>query len=186
MGSSICITSVTSALLSGHCTFSIVGTCRCHDWNVLHSIDELKWFVTSQLSAGFEWCVNFTFHHPWHLNDLVIECCVRFNFDRLPLRQHLSQHVHGDVDLCVAKLRHVSLHCLWTVWAVGTCLCGTTGTSITLSMYCFSGISDLRNFDLLDIDFSRGWSGSHSLHFHLDDLVLLHLHGVLDLAWSPD
>ena len=49
-------------------------------------------------------------------------------------------------------------------------------------MYCFSGISILSNFDLLDhvIDFYLEWSDSLSLHFHLDDLVLLHLHEVFD------
>ena len=48
---------------------------------------------------------------------------------------HLPVHVHGDVDLCADKLHHVNPHCLWMVWAVGTCLCDTTGTPITLSMY---------------------------------------------------
>ena len=46
------------------------------------------------------------------------------------------------------------------VWTVGTCLCISTGISITLSMYCSSEISNLWNFGLRDhvIDFSPGWS----------------------------
>ena len=114
---SICITSVTSALLSGHCTFSMVGTCRCVTTGT-SSLQSTNW-------AGLPLHYSSTLAHQRSRHGVLCPC----NFDGLPLRRHLPLHVHGDVALCVDKLLHVSLHCLWTVWAVGSCLCDTTGTS---------------------------------------------------------
>ena len=87
-------------------------------------------------------------------------------------------HVHGDVDLCVDKLRHVNLHGLGC-WNLPH---GHIDHLVHV-LAAFSGISNLRNFDLLDhvIDFSPGWSDSLSLHFHPNVSVLLHLHVVLDM-----
>ena len=55
-------------------------------------------------------------------------------------------------------------------------------TDHLVNVVCFSALSFLRNFDLLDhvIDFSPGWSECLSRCIFIS-LVLLHLHGVLDL-----
>ena len=93
-GLSICITSVTSALVSPR-------------------RERPPFDRGNELVRHFT-CVNFAFSHPWHLNDLVIECCVRANSTDFRSVGTCLCVITETLTLCVGKLRRVNLHCWWT------------------------------------------------------------------------
>ena len=60
----------------------------------------------------------------------------RLNYGYLPLHHH--RHIYNFVDVIGPQEPSTVF---WTTCTIGTCLCNTTGTSTTLSMYWTSGTS---------------------------------------------